>query len=312
MTQYRLSLLFLCIVPFITVAKTGLGFEKKTLGSVVSVLPEWKQNTARPEAPEGTGIAILKGGYLMTNAHVLGNAENVDIRLNTGRRISVEIVGRDLKTDLALLKAPMDFPLLQPADKPELASRVCTISNQFGLGLSVTCGVISAIHRTATGFNIIEDFIQTDATINPGGSGGALVNADGALVGMISAIFTKGSDANIGINFATSTELLLRVAVDLRDHGRVLWGTPGFTVRALDTEELKNRTGTMVIRVLQGGDADIAGLKAGDIITQVGDRDIQKPADLTSAISLYRPGESVILNFFRGNQSQSANVILTQ
>lgn len=288
-------------------------FDRAVLGSVVSVLPNWKQHSThgrKPDAPEGTAIAILQGGYLMTNAHVLGNAEKVDIRLNDGKLLAVEIVGRDLKTDLALLKSPMDFTLLQPASTPDIGSKVCSVGNQFGLGLSVTCGVVSASHRTGTGFNLVEDFIQTDAVINPGGSGGALVNKDGHLVGMISAIFTKGSDANIGVNFASSIELVTRVAQDLRDHGRVLWGRAGFKVGALSPDERRQWSGGKVIFVNADGSAGNAGLKIGDVINQVGERNIIKPTDVVSAIALYRIGDSVQIGFLRDGQPRHTTITL--
>jgi len=280
-------------------------FEANVLNSVVSVLPNWlrwKQADSKarmPDAPEGTAVAILAGGYLITNAHVLGSAKEVDIRLNDGKLVAVQIVGRDLRTDLALLKAPEDLPLLPPSAIPSLGSDVCSVGNQFGLGLSVTCGVVSAVHRTGTGFNVVEDFIQTDATVNPGGSGGALVNTNGQLVGMVSAIFTKNSDSNIGINFAASTPLLMRVATDIRDHGRVMWGRSGLRVGALSIDQRRTVSGAKIIHIEPDGAAQRAGLKSNDIIVQVGDRRIIKPTDATSAIALYRPGDKILIIYQR-------------
>ena len=144
--------------------------------SVVSLLPEWPGAESRPKEPEGTAVAVMPGGYLATNDHVLGDAKKVKIRLNDGRLMAVEIIGRDAVTDIALIKAPMDFPVLPFGGNPGLGESVCAIGNQFGMGLSITCGVASALHRTGTGFNEIEDFIKTDAVINPGGSGGALID----------------------------------------------------------------------------------------------------------------------------------------
>ena len=283
-------------------------FDRHVLDSVVSVLPNWlrwKQQSGdarMPDAPEGTAVAILEGGYLMTNAHVLGTAKEVDIRLHDGKLLAVEIVGRDVSTDLALLRAPRDFPVLKPAPEPGLADDVCAIGNQFGLGLSVTCGVVSAVHRTGTGFNVIEDFIQTDAVINPGGSGGALVDREMRLVGMVSAIFTKESDSNIGINFATSTDLLMRVATDLRDHGRVLWGRSGFRVGALTIEQRRKWSGARITHIEPGGGAEKAGLRKDDILVQIAARQITRPTDVKSAFALYRPGEGIALTYLRNGQ----------
>ena len=149
-------------------------FSSETLKSVVSVLPEWPGfkgepgREGRPKNPEGTAVAVLPGGYLATNVHVIGRAEKIDIRLEDGRVMPATIVGRDASTDLALLKVSVDLPVLPAAPEPVLGQRVCAVGNQFGMGLSVTCGVVSALHRTGTGFNEIEDFIQTDAVVNPG------------------------------------------------------------------------------------------------------------------------------------------------
>jgi len=292
--------------------KDAWAFEQNTLKSVVSVLPNWlrwkQDNTATrmPDAPEGTAVAIFKDGYLITNAHVLGSAKEVDIRLNDGKLIAAKIVGRDLGTDLALLKVPHDFPVLEVAVAPNLGDDVCTIANQFGLGLSVTCGVVSAVHRTGTGFNVIEDFIQTDAGVNPGGSGGALVDRNSRLVGMVSAIFTKKSDSNIGINFATSTNLLMRVATDLRDHGRVFWARPGFRVGALSTDQRRKWTGAKIIHIEPGGGAEKAKLAKGDILNRVGNRQIFKPTDVASALAYYHPGGTVPITYLRdGHPSET-------
>ncbi len=294
----------------------ALAFNQKAMSSVVSVLPNWlrwKQQSSdakMPDAPEGTAIAILEGGYLMTNAHVLGTAKEVDIRLNDGKLLAVEIIGRDRATDLALLKAPIEFPVFEPAAESRLAENVCAIGNQFGLGLSVTCGVISAIHRTGTGFNVIEDFIQTDTVINPGGSGGALVNRDGQLVGMVSAIFTKESDSNIGINFAASTRLLARVATDLRDHGRVIWGRSGLRAGTLTTDERRKWSGAKIIHIEPGGAAEIAGLGKNDILIEIGGRPIIKPTDVKSVFGLHRPGDKIAIAFLRDGERSTTTLTL--
>jgi S1-C subfamily serine protease len=295
----------------------AMEFKKEILQSVVSVLPNWlrwkqKNSGGRlPDAPEGTAVSILGDGYLMTNAHVLGDATEVDVRLNDGKLVAVKIIGRDLRTDLALLKAPLHFPVLNLSNDTALGEDVCAVANQFGLGLSVTCGVVSAVHRTGTGFNTIEDFVQTDAGVNPGGSGGALVDRDGNLVGMISAIFTKESDANIGINFATSSRLLVRVANDLRDHGRVNWGDPGFRVGALKVAERRKWSGAKIIHIAPGGAGEKAKLRSGDIITQIADRSIFKPTDVASALAFFAPGDEITFEFLRDDKSQQTSLTLS-
>ena len=284
------------LVALMLAAGPAAAFDPSALESVVSVLPDWPSDQPLPERPEGSGVAILAGGYIATNGHVLGDAKSLRVRLADGRILAAEIVGVDRLTDIALIKAPVELPLREIAPPPPLGATVCAIGNPFGLGLSVSCGVVSAVHRTGTGFNPIEDFIQTDATVNPGASGGALLDADGRLVGMISAIFTKGADADIGVNFAASVGLVMRVVEDLAQHGRVIRGQSGLRVADLDEAE---RTGARITRVVPGGSADAAGLAAGDVITAIGTRAIRRASDVTSAIHMHRPGARIAVTYLR-------------
>lgn len=290
-------------------------FDPNVLGSVVSLLPNWPErktgnrtSTRPPRDPEGTAVAIFDGGYFATNAHVLGPAKTADIRLNDGRLLPAEIVGRDRATDLALLKVAVDFPLLPVSYNPQIGAPVCAVGNQFGMGLSVTCGVVSALHRTGTGFNPIEDFIQTDAVINPGGSGGALVDENGHLVGLVSAIFTNEQDANTGINFATSAALLVRVMEDLRDFGKVMRVKSGLQVRSLNQDQKRSFSGARIIHVKPGSAADRAGLRVDDILTRIGSRFIRKPTDVASALQFLRPGSEAEIEFIRNTKSMQARL----
>jgi len=277
-----------------------------TLESVVSVLPVWPEpapdaggRRQRLEEPEASAVAVKPGGYLVTNLHVLRDARRVDVRLADGRLLPAEIVGRDPPTDLAVLKVEAALPPLPPGPAPALAAPVCAVGNQFGLGLSVTCGVVSAVHRTGTGFNPIEDFVQTDAAINPGASGGALVDGEGRLVGVVSAIFTKQTDANIGVNFATSVPLVMRVVEDLIAHGRVLRGRSGLRVAELSEAERGRLAGAVVQAVASGGAAEAAGIRPGDVVTRVGERPIRRASDVSSAFYMYRPGARAELEIRR-------------
>ena len=236
--------------------------------------------------------------------------EKIKIRLEDGRILPAEIVGRDSMTDIALVKAPMDLPVPVFAPVPALGANVCAIGNQFGLGLSVTCGVISARNRTGTGFNPIEDFIQTDAVINPGGSGGALVDEKSRLVGLMSAIFTKDSDANIGVNFASSMKLVMRVVRDLKDNGRVIRGKTGFDVRDLTAAERATLAGAVINRLARSGAALKAGLRVGDVIVTVGNRPIKRASDVPSAIHMHRPGESIDITVRRGQVQRRLSLTL--
>jgi len=292
-------------------------FETKVLESVVSVLPLWpgQERGGQPQlppgtAPEGTATAIRDGGYLVTALHVVARATAITVRLPDGREIPAELIGRDPATDLAVPKVAAVLPPLPGAPAPALGAPVCAVGNQFGLGLSVTCGVVSALHRSGTGFNPIEDFVQTDASVNPGASGGPLVDAQGRLVGVLSAIFTKDADADIGINFAASVALVRRVTDDLIDHGRVIRARSGLRVVDLELAERTRLVGARVLSVAAGGAAEAAGLVAGDVILRVGARRIRRASDVVSALQLYRPGERVALSVTRTGAERELEVEL--
>jgi S1-C subfamily serine protease len=287
-------------------------FSPDILNSVVSLLPQWPGAGRRPKEPEGTAVAVLPGGYLATNNHVIGRAKTVRIRLEDGRILPAEIIGRDAVTDLALVKAPVDLPVPTIGPEPKLGKRVCAIGNQFGLGLSVTCGVVSAVRRTGTGFNSVEDFIQTDAVINPGGSGGALVDDEGRLVGVISAIFTKESDANIGVNFASFINLVMPVVRDLKDRGRVVHENPGLKVRDLALDERRTGAGAFVLSVAPDGPAAKAGLKPGDIITNIGGRLIRKASDVATAVFYLGLGNGADVEYLREGAPKRAKFSLSR
>ena len=299
---------FLSLALLLLATGPALAFPSETLESVVSVLPEWPSDAPLPELPEGSGVAVLVGGYIATNLHVLGRATVVKVRLHDGRILPAEIIGRDPPTDIALLKLALDLPLLAAGPEPAFGDRVCALGNPFGLGLSLSCGVVSATRRTNTGFNPIEDFIQTDAAVNPGGSGGALLDGQGRLVGLVSAIFTKRSDANIGVNFATSRALLMRVVEDLVVHGRVIRGKSGLRVANFDDDERALIVGVRVMRAT--GAAETAGLATGDIVTLIAGRAIQRASDVTSALQLHRPGDAIEITFSRDGERRATILIL--
>lgn len=215
--------LFLRVCAFLLLATAPVAAEhaetawKVASPSVVSVLPTWpgynRPGFGAPPgtAPEGTGVAILEPGLIVTAAHVVDRATEVMVRDFEGNRIPAKILAIDRESDIALLRVDAPTQPIEIAfDRPATGAHVCAIANAFGLDLSITCGIVSATARSGIGFNPIEDFIQTDAAANPGASGGALIDEEGRLVGMLSAIFTKESDANAGVNFAVSAELLRR------------------------------------------------------------------------------------------------------
>jgi S1-C subfamily serine protease len=282
------------------------GFEAAALDSVVSVLPLWPgharggQPGQRPgQAPEGTAVAIRQGGYLVTALHVVERAREITVRLSDGQLRPAALIGRDPATDLAVLRIDADLPLLPSGPEPALGAPVCTVGNQFGLDLSVTCGVVSAVRRNGVGFNPIEDFIQTDAVVNPGASGGALLDRQGRLVGMLSAIFTKDADADIGVNFAVSMALVRRVTDDLIDRGRVERAPPGLVLAELSDAERRSLAGVRVAGLAPRGAAERAGLRIGDVITAVAGRAVRKASDVMAALHLHRPDETLKLRLLR-------------
>ena len=310
MRQHRMRgwiFLFGYLPALISPTAAAFEIQGRTLQSVVSVLPLWPGHKrggtpgAPPgSAPEGSAVAVLPGGYLATALHVVARATQIKVRLSDGHQLPARLVAGDAATDVALLRIDADLPLLALAPEPALGTPVCTIANQFGLGLSVTCGVVSATRRSGVGFNRIEDFIQTDATVNPGASGGALVDRQGRLAGMLSAIFTKKSDADIGINFATSAALLMRVVQDLAAHGRVIRARAGFRAADLPAGNSISRVGARVAGLRAGGAAEAAGLALGDLVTEIAGRRIAKASEVLAAIALHRPGEKMAIEVQRG------------
>lgn len=292
-------------------------FDSDALESVVSVLPEWPGHERAPElppglAPEASAVAIAPEGYLATTLHAVAPAEAIKVRLADGRVLPAQLVGSDPPSDIALLKIAEDLPVPLLADtlEMELGDAVCAVGNAFGLGLSVTCGVVSALRRTNTGFNEIEDFIQTDAAVNPGMSGGALLDEDGQLVGLLSAIFANEGDANAGVNFAVSARLLRRVALDLQQYGEVQRGRSGLRVRDLAAEEQAALVGAIVTRVAEDSAAARAGLAQGDLIVEVAGRPIRSAADVTTAMHLHRPQESFYITYRRGEVRETVTITL--
>ncbi|MEQ9488160.1 MAG: trypsin-like peptidase domain-containing protein [Alphaproteobacteria bacterium] len=293
---------------------------ERAIASVVSVLPKWPgyEQGGAPQvpagtAPEGTAVVWRAEGYLATALHVVEQAESIRIRLYDGRVFKADLVAGDRATDLALLKARLpdgvSLPPVQTAEPPGLGEDVCAIGNAFGLDLSVTCGVVSARSVSDAGFNAIEDFVQTDAAMNPGMSGGGLFDRQSNLVGLLLAIVTKQSDANVGVNFAVSSDLLSRVIDDLLNEGRVRRTAMGIGFGDLPLESRETVAGALVSRVREGSPADNAGLEAGDIVTQIGTRKVKTRADAMTASYLLLPDEETLLVFWRGDKETRTTII---
>ncbi|MEM9358833.1 MAG: trypsin-like peptidase domain-containing protein [Pseudomonadota bacterium] len=311
--MHRLSsyiALFALFLMGFSTAQANIG---ESIQSVVSILPvragaPVQAGQGRGQVPEASGIVVDGDGLIATAAHVLKAVRRIDVRLADGRILPAKLVGSDAASDIALIKVNALLKAFKAAPRPAIAQRVCAIGNSYGLDLSVTCGVVSALDVSHAGFNAIEDFVQTDAAANPGSSGGALVDSDGRLVGMMSAIFAAKSDTNIGVNFAVSEQLLRRVVDDLKDDGRVDYVKAGWRLSPLSRRARTNGHGANIIDVAAGGPAAVAGLKAGDILRSVGRRIVRNPKSALSALALVRVGGSVEIVYERSDQRRSAKL----
>jgi S1-C subfamily serine protease len=278
----------------------ALAFERAVIDSVVAVLrPEPAQRVEpqagpeyRPLEPEGSAVALAHGLFVTAN-HVLGPGDRALLRLDDGRVFEAKVTARAPAADLALLESAAPARPMQWGDTPLVGQEVCAVGNAFGLGISTACGVVSKKNVTHAGFNPVEDFLQTDAATNPGMSGGALVNDKGKLVGILSAIFTKNADANIGVNFAVSAELTQRVVADLKADGKFTRPSIGASLSPQPRLEPRKQSGARVTAVTAEGPAARAGMREGDLLIELAGRAVQRPSDAVAALALAERGSTI-------------------
>lgn len=262
------------------------GIAEWSLPSVVQVLPQPGSRQRNIEEPEGSGVAIGDGSTIVTADHVLGGANRVLLRLNDGSVVEAEIVLRDAQTDLALLSVADPLPALRLAANIETGEEVCAAGNAFGLGVSIVCGVVSATGRRGVGFNLVEDFIQTDAAINPGMSGAPLLSREGEIAGIVSAIFTKGErDGSLGVAFVQSARLVSAFIADSGD-GKLDRLRPGLAARPAPAPGETGTAGALVMQVRQGTPEAQAGIRTGDLLVRAGGLDLRSMADYVTALAL--------------------------
>src|SRR5580658_7821029 len=267
-----------------------------------------------PEHGVGSGVIVTKDGYILTNNHVVDGANEVKVTLNDGRELKAKVIGRDPKSDLAVVKIDAtDLPAIAFADsgQSEVGDVVLAIGNPFAIGQTVTMGIISATGRASMGLDY-EDFIQTDAAINPGNSGGALVDAEGRLIGINTAIYSR-SGGNQGIGFAIPTDLARGVMVSLIEHGKVTRGYLGIRpqdVTPLLAKEfnLKNDQGALVGEVEPGSPADKAGLKTGDVILEFNGHKVSDSRRLRLEVAETAPGTRVPVEVLRNGSAKTLEV----
>lgn len=267
----------------------------------------------------GSGVIVdAQRGYVITNNHVIQNAVEITVTLRDGRKFKAELVGTDPETDVAVIKiSSQDLKDLPVADSDRLrvGDFVVAIGNPFGLGQTVTSGIVSALGRSGLGIEGYEDFIQTDASINPGNSGGALVNLGGELVGINTAIFSR-TGSNIGIGFAIPINMAQDIMEQLVEYGRVVRGFLGVTLQDIDADladafGLSDQKGAVIVGVTPGSPAEREGLKAGDIITAINDEPIENSSDVRNEIGLLRPGEKLKFNLTRKGKSIQISTVIS-
>ncbi len=266
----------------------------------------------------GSGVIVdAAQGYILTNNHVIEGAENVEVTLSDGRSFSADLIGTDPDTDLGLIQIPADQLTeleLPAADNLRVGDFVVAVGNPFGLGQTVTSGIVSALGRRGLRGLDYQNFIQTDASINPGNSGGALINLRGELVGINTAIFSP-SGGNVGIGFAIPAAIAAYVMEELITHGTVRRGRLGVSVQAVTPElarafELRTSAGALVTEVRAGSAADAIGLREGDVIVSLGGQSVLDPESLRNAEGLVPVDQSVAIEYTRDGGRRTGTVTL--
>jgi len=270
-----------------------------------------------PRQGLGSGVVVSKDGYIVTNNHVIDDADEITVQVGSdSTEYKANVIGKDPKSDIAVIKieAKKELPaiLMGRSDKLEIGDVVFAIGNPFGVGQSVTQGIISAQHKDSVGINEYENFIQTDAPINPGNSGGALVDSRGALVGINSAIMTR-SGGNNGIGFAIEVDMVRDIAKQLIETGSIERGFLGVSIGNLTKEVqklYKSQKGAIILQITPGSPAEKAGLQRGDLITKVDDKEIDNASALKNTIGKYKPETTVTLTYERDKKSKTVKVKL--
>ena len=255
------------------------------------------QGRGEPQGGLGSGVIISASGFILTNNHVVEGADEIEVILNDTRKAMAKVIGTDPDTDLAILKINLDkLPVivLGNSDTLQVGDPVLAIGNPFGVGQTVTGGIVSALGRNQLGINTFENFIQTDAAINPGNSGGALVDVNGALMGINTAIYSR-SGGSMGIGFAIPVSTARQVLESIVKDGQVTRGWIGVEPQELNAElaetfNVLTKTGVIITGVLQNGPAALAGIQPGDVITAVGDKAVSNVSELLGAVAGLKPG----------------------
>jgi Do/DeqQ family serine protease len=267
----------------------------------------------------GSGVIVSPNGYIVTNNHVIDGADSIQVTLNNNKSYTATVIGRDPDTDIALIKIKAEnLPSVKfgDSDKLKLGDWVLAVGNPFNLTSTVTAGIVSAKGRSLDldGGHKLESFIQTDAALNMGNSGGALVNTKGELVGITSAIISPTGTYS-GNSFAIPVNIVKKTVNDLEVYGRAQRAVMGINIREVTSdiaknEKLDNANGVYIEKVVPGGAAEKAGIKAKDIIVKINDSDIANPAQLQETVAEHRPGDKLNITYFRNGRQNNVSVEL--
>ncbi len=281
-------------------------------------IPEMPRERERQSLGSGVIVDADKG-YVLTNNHVIQHADEINVTLRDGRSFRAKVVGTDPEADLAVLRIEAEGLSEVPfgdSDALEVGDFVVAIGNPFGLGQTVTSGIVSALGRSGLGIEGYEDFIQTDASINPGNSGGALVNLDGELVGINTAIVAP-SGGNVGIGFAIPVNMARQIMEQLIEYGEVRRGQLGVVIQDVTPElaealGLESTRGAVIAQVVPGSPAERAGLKVGDVVTAVNGEPVRSAAQLRNRIGLLRVGSRVTLEIIRDGRRKTVRTVIEE
>jgi serine protease DegQ len=277
------------------------------------------EQEGQPQSGVGSGVIVSPEGYVLTNNHVVDHMDDIEVMLTDGRKATAKVIGTDPDTDLAVLKIDLDrLPSITfgNSDSLQVGDAVLAIGNPFGVGQTVTAGIVSALGRNQLGINTFENFIQTDAAINPGNSGGALVDVSGNLIGINSAIYSR-SGGNMGIGFAIPVSTARQVMESLIRDGQVTRGWIGVEPRDLtpemaDTFSLPVKEGVLITGVLHNGPAAQGGIKPGDVVVQVGGSAVANTSQLLNAVAALKPGDAAPVRVQRGGEVLSLSVVVAK
>jgi serine protease DegQ len=278
-----------------------------------------RQTPQEPQVGLGSGVIVSADGYLITNNHVIADANDIEVMLADGRQAKAKVIGTDPDTDVAVLKIELDrLPTIAFGNNEsmQVGDVVLAIGNPFGVGQTVTSGIISALGRNQLGINTFENFIQTDAAINPGNSGGALVDANGNLLGINTAIYSR-TGGSMGIGFAIPVSTARQVMEGLIKDGMITRGWIGVEPRDLTPEiaqtlNLPIKQGVLITGVLNSGPASTAGLRPGDVVVKIADTPVTNTVQLLGAVAALKPQATAVIGVQRGDQALALNVLVAQ